>query len=397
MAECPFCFALLNTADILRGKLKACPRCGKSLALGAADQPAAAAPAAPPTTAPPAPLRPAVPPTAKLEQPVRAAPIRPPTPPPTRARNEDEQEAGAEQPSAIARLARMDGVTLAAFLLVSVASLLASIPPFEFVGKLLGAAAFVVALFGSLLPAVQSGRSPTFPIVVCVLGLAVFAFMGRWPRVAPSMPQGPMALPLNPHAQEGPKEIKEGEWVDASKSMIRDEGWRVQVLAVRRIPVEMLGRAKPPKMKGKLLSVQLQVSPDDTRLTPRKYESWADRPGDASKHPPTLSDTAGKVLPQIAVEVSKLDDKAAVGKSTAAAPPVDEPPAPGVKSVPTPVRAGPAPVLAQSNLKAQPSEDTLYFTLPESDNDLKLELPGSALGLQGTLRFELPRGMIQDS
>jgi hypothetical protein len=413
MAECPFCFAVLSTNDILRGKLKACPKCGKSLGLGVPSAPAAAAPPAP--VPPRAPLK-STPPPPILQQakkyrdpedneentPAPRAPA--PALKPRQQPDDDEDETGdGEQPSALKRLAQVDPPTLAGFFLVSFAFLLASLPSYGWLGKMCAGVGIVVALVGSLLPAFSQQKPIVFPSLIVVLGLVVVAFLGNWPRVPRLGPVGPTAIPLSPHATEGPQPVTEDQWLDASVAALRDKGLLVYVGSVKLLPVDKLGKAAPGKLTGNVLVVQVRVNNEDPKLQPLTFETWADGPAGPSKHPAVLTDSVATApLSQIPVDISKLpDDPNRVTRAdVAAAPPEDDKTGINTKKFAVTVKAPPPPranLTTQTLAPGRAVSESLFFPAPPAEATyLRLELPASALGLEGRFRFHIPRTMIQE-
>jgi hypothetical protein len=389
MAECPFCSAPLSTNDILRGKLKVCPRCAKPLALGGPVV----------KTAAPAPMPEYVPPPSHARS--QPSPVQAAEPPemetPAVPEREDEPRI-----SPLQRLANLDGPTLAAFVLGSVGLFLASVPPWDMLAKVLALVALLLGLFASLLPALLSGRNPAFSLFVTALGLIVVLFLGRWPQLPARLPTGPMAVPLSAHAKTGPRPVKEDEWLDASEDALRDQGLRVQVFSARIVPAEDLGQARPPKLQGKVLLVQVRVSQEGQEPKSFPYESWADQAAAPSAHTPRLTDDTGRAYTQFFLDASKLPERPRPAAPGLVIPGSDEEKTPGGKPVPAPAKKGPRPSAPTAPPRGLGPGGILNMTLaypapPPEVTVLQLELPATAFGLEGRFRFRLPRAMIQES
>jgi hypothetical protein len=93
------------------------------------------------------------------------------------------------------------------------------------------------------------------------------------------------------------------------------------------------------------------------------YESWAERAGAPSKHPPVLVDNAERLYAQVPFDASSE----VVGRWT-------------------------APTL----LPGRAAGEFLVFTAPPAGIEyLRLKLPASALGGTSEFRFQVPKSMIE--
>jgi hypothetical protein len=404
MAECPFCFEVLNTRDILRGKLTVCPRCGKGIGQAAPAPPESSAtkPAARRSVAAPSPVR-GEPEAAPAFPPQRSAPkvFRDAVPP--RVTDEENDEAEHEEQARVPffkQLARVDAPTLAAFLIGSFTLSLAALPLFSFLAKPLSLLGLLLALFGSVLPAFLKRGSLVFPVLVALLCLGELLFMGNWPRWGSTYPLGPVAVPLNALVKEMPS-LQEEDWVDASNYAIRDKNLRVQIVSARLISPALL--AKAPKPKEKLLLLEVRVNyQDKNTLT---FEPWSGGADASTPHAPTLIDNTERSYVQVALEQNKrleirkrprrVEAKAAVpaGTKHAASDPVSGAPRPRATPEAASYDQAGTP---QGPMPGNLFGDALLYPAPPPEVEyLRLELPASALGLPGQFRFQIPRTMIQ--
>jgi hypothetical protein len=411
MAQCPFCAAVLNAHDILRGKLKACPHCGKNLGVSgstSAENGAslsrpredAALAHTPARSQRPKEALAATEPSAALSRPTPARGPTKPTSvrdllfvPPTAIAPAKKAPVGTEEhrQSLLGRLARLDIAVLTAFCLASLALLLASIPALSFLTKPLSSLGLLLVLLGGIVPGWRNRAPLGLPLFVTALCLLDLLAIGNWPRWASGYPPTPVRMPLDPLAKEAPP-LEEEEWVDASSYAIRAHNLRVQVLAAKIVPSEIFGKSRPAKLTGKqlllLVGVSLESKSLDRTLT---YETWAEAVGSPSQHAATLADNTGRLYPQIALDLAKAAEnrgppgarpapKGADHKAAAA----DTPAAPGT------------PLGSQQLVPGRQFSAGLVYPVPAPEIEyLRLELPKSALGLPGQFRFRIPRKMIQ--
>src|SRR2546423_478702 len=117
MAECPFCNDLLGPNDFLPGQGAICPRCGNRIAT-------------PVWTRPPVPP---LPPASALPSPAPAPRKNQDREPPVAIdRESDDEDAVEPRRSLVAQLRHLDGGTLAALVVGSLALLVASLPALSF-------------------------------------------------------------------------------------------------------------------------------------------------------------------------------------------------------------------------------------------------------------------------
>ncbi len=395
MAECPFCLGALSTRDVLQGKLANCPHCGKRLTVGA---PAVApvAKAKPAQAAQPAAVTPATPtpapPPSKFRGPV-------PEPPPPGEDDEDEHEE-PEKPSLFKRLTQFDVPTVTTLFLGGLALMLGSVESLQLVGKLLAAAGLLVGIFGSVLGAWQRAASLLVPTLVTLFCLVDLFFIGSWGHWGTTYPTYAIAIPLYAFGNNPQVPVKDEDWVDASKYAIRDKELQIRVLGARLLPVENLGAARPPKLKGRVLLVQVAVGKQTLKMQTTSFESWTDTQAAPSKNPPTLTDSLGSRYTQLALDLDKLPPEL-LGRTpppdpALAAPPPDDKKGAGGQGAPVPRRAaapdtGPAAGPGRSR-----AEVLLYPAPPQEVDFFQLELPATAFGLEGGFRFKIPKSMITE-
>lgn len=380
MSKCPFCQQPLNEAEIRPGRMATCRACGKSIAPGAFARTPVSLPA----------------PTHSTGEPEY---------------DEDEDDSQELEPdnSFVYRVRHLDPATLTAFLcgalalgLPALASLSFTTAPLAYLSKFLSGAGLLIGVLASLMPAVKKRKSIAIPVVVCLLCFVVFVLAGPWPLPSPQtgLPPTPMAIPLDPHAQEAPQPVKEDDWVDAGKYLIRNPDLSVRLLSARVLPVEALGKARPAKVQGKVLVLLVRVSKESPKLQPVRGESWGDTPTKPSAHPAVLTDNKGQGYPQIPIDALKVPRSV----TRIAGPPTPDqpeaPPPPDSKDKSTSAASAkplPGPEQPADRLTGHPADEVLVFPPPRQDAEyLRLALPESAFGLQGTFRLQIPRGKIQE-
>ena len=377
MTECPFCNGLLGPGDFLPGKGAVCPTCGNRVA------PAVRARA---VTAPPQPpLAPGLlPPLPEDDgEPSPFVPTRPP------AEVEDEPEPPV---SFLPWLRHLDGGTLAAFVVGSVALLLASVPFLSVLTKPLSVLAVLIGLVAGAVHAALGGRGHAWPpLLVAALNLLIVLFVGAWPR-GPAPPAPPrVAISLKKGGTVAYEPVADSDWVDAGTSAVRLHDLRVQVVGVRvggveiavpgkkvapsgatgRLPQRPEGAIEPPGREKKIVTpdrylvIRLRVTYEGVVFQQLPYESWADLPGAPSKHEPTLTDNLNHAYAQKTFDPSRK----LVGR--------------GDRLVLTPGRE---------------VDEVLVYPVPPAGVDyLRLQLPASAFGGTGEIRFQIPRSMIATS
>lgn len=258
-------------------------------------------------------------------------------------------------------------VTVLAFFLGSVALLCASLPIVDAAAIPVGALGIVLGLVAMLL-ANHRGKGMLFASIGLVVGVLALA-AGLWPSLVdpksglsqeePAPNLAKVVGPQKPGSASTPPP-PETEWVDATNQLqIGDVWFRIKSASVE-FPELRVG-AKQEFFAEPCLVLRVEVT--NVGATRRlEYESWASTAQAKSKHVPKLKDQRGrefrqKVVPGNATLVGHTG-KAAI--------------APG-KWV----------------------EDILLFEPPMTQENLRLELPSSAYGCEGSLKIEIPRGMIK--
>jgi hypothetical protein len=391
MAECPFCKKTIGANDFLASEEASCPVCGKRSPSSPAAEPwwvSAAAmqsiqakdsPAQPPAkslpTAPanpeekplvlmqPAPPEPTVEPAAIQPKPTpTAAPAppqatasKPPPPPPSVSADDDEPLTWLE------RVRALDLGSALAFLCFSMALLCASFTTLELFIKPLAALGLVAGLLGGTLPALWRGKKVLFPVLLSVLCLVVLLFMGRWP-ISSASPPRLVTVSLQQGGMAAHEAVSEDDWVLASTNAVKRGDVRVQIVSAQIGPVDLKRNGSVSASPERYLTIRVRVSYEGVIFQQTPYEPWADRADSPSKHPPALTDNHGHSYTQQTF-------------------------APGWKV------AGRADLDAL-NPGHQVKEVLVYPVPPADAQHLRLMLPGSAFGLPGDFRFEIPRGMI---
>ncbi len=290
--------------------------------------------------------------------------------PPTEVEEPEEEEPASVPAASTGRLLkRVDPQTAGALCAFSLALLMAAIPTLAVLAKPLSALGLVLALGGGLLPGLWRQTSVTLPLVVAGLCLAALLFVGRWPRLSEPPPR-PVTIPIGKAGMVANESYRAGDWVDASKSALRQNDLRVEILSVQVGGVPMQDskqkEAKPTCSRDKHLIITLRVSYEGALYRQFTYDPWSNRKDSPSKHPPTLTDNTGETYTQEAFDPGPLQ---IVGR--------------GDKNFLTP--------------GYQVKEVLIYPPPSGKPESLRLELPAAVFGLKGTFRFQIPRDMIQES
>lgn len=172
---------------------------------------------------------------------------------------------------------------------------------------------------------------------------------------APDSPQRRGAGASGPSDEPG-----DPQWLDASKSAIRREDVGVRISSAKivgpREIQEVLGLSGRPRRTYLLVVVDVENLSGDRQL---EYTRWGS--GSSISRRVRLSDNLDKTY-----RMTRFVEAGARGPSTS------------------------APIGPSERI-----EDLLVFQRPaEGVEFLRLELPAAALGMQGTLRFKIPREMI---
>jgi hypothetical protein len=389
-AECPFCsLKLRGVPEDRRGDSVECPRCHSFFTLAAMADPPKEAPAplqsaalresaplqAAPVSSPPAeparapvlnftplPVPPAVEPAPTSLLARAPAPTRPPD-----VGNDDEDlDDALPPPPAAAR--RLGAVSL---LVASVAVAAASVPHLGGLTAPLGGVGVVLGLLG-LVARAWSGHPTRLPLAGLGVSLAVLlgarfvpALIGhRQPAAGgPAPVDAPVAaVPLRNPGTGRRAAVSESEWVEASRQAVVKGDIRVRIRSVAVTSVEgkdAAGRLFPPQA-SLVIGVRLVNVGVAHRVV---YRSWADADRPAGQPAPRLTDHHGHRYEL-------------------------RPFAPGEEAVGH-VRGAPL-------TPGQRADDILVFEPPGADVEyLRLELPAAAFGASGTLRWQIPRGMIK--
>jgi hypothetical protein len=347
MAKCPFCDNLLNAKEMLASGGASCPRCGSPL-------PASLLPV----------IRPG-PATAVRKQPVPAAAtdlgrVRSAAgadantlPMPSVPANDSEPMSHAGP------LRSLDLGAAMAFVLGSVALLIASIPPVSFLTKPLAILGLVLGLGSLIAAAVKRDGRIVWPLAASALCLTMMLFVGSWPDLRGTEAPKLLAVPFRKAGMVANQPIKDDDWVDASVNAVRRDDVRVQVLSARIGPVDLQSKSK---LAGPFLVITLQASYDGVIFREVPYDPWTDRGPSRSKHPALLSDNMNRTFEpkafDAAVKIAGRRDKDAL--------------TPG----------------------HQVKEILIYAPPPTGVDYLRLELPAAAFGGTGAFKFQIPRGMF---
>lgn len=380
MAECPNCKDKVGANNFLPFPEAACPVCGKQALSPPASEPwwVSAAPLEPintktapataekkrPVIAQPTPPEPAVvtqanepkaAPTVTPPSP-RAAPSKPLLPPPNVSAGDDEPLSWLE------RLRTLDVGSALAFLCFSVALLGCSFTSLELFIKPLAALGLLAGLVGGTLSALRRGKNVLFPLLLSILCLLVLLFLGRWPSTS-SPPPRLVTVSLRQEGMSAHEAIRDDEWVSAAANAVKRGDVRVQIVSAQLGPVDLKRDSSSMVSPARYLFLRVRVSYEGVIFQQTPYDPWTDRADVPSKHPPSLTDDQGRTYAQQTF-------------------------AQGWK------------VVGRADLDAlnpgHQVKEVLVYPVPPSDVQyLRLLLPGSAFGLPGDFRFQIPRSMIR--
>jgi hypothetical protein len=370
IAECPFCrVKVQHIPDDRAGASAECPRCHNLITLAPMVHP----PKLRPTKSQAAILSPAPPastavaqPGAHLTDPVSAAE-------PALSSIRDNVRSQARSPTFVSSPARppyrpalspwaLNGFGLASFVLGGLAFPAASLPYVGVMAIPLSGLGLLLGVLGLVITAPKRGGI-VFPIAGLAVCLPLLAILVFWPgkfghpygfftwRKPAAVPEGLVAhLPRQGRGWH--VVVTEKEWVDARKGSLLQDGIGLQVTAaaVKTVqPKNPFGKAS--REKG--LVITLQITNAGTGR-PVKYTSWAEAGARL-----VLLDNLGKSYRR------KTDPEPAGHIRSATISPGDA------------------------------VEDVLVFEAPPPDIVfLSLELPGSAVGLSGALKLEIPRKLV---
>lgn len=364
VTRCPYCRARHTVAEE-EGASFRCPRC-RNFFLVETDQEASA--------------------TASLKSQVRQEPKVPTRPMPAPSMSEapaetldtlerpPAQETASSSPAASAASAasaprspfRFHPLAMASLFLAALALIIAPWPGVRYLTipcALLGLAGAILLVrhFQGL-----SIKDRTWSIVAGIANLLVLAVALIWPHwlgmiwlgtVPMPGEDSPQALRVSMAGERG-QPLAEGEWADASQEAVRQRGVQVRVLGVTQGKTK-IGPGKDKITKQGWLQIRLSVRnlSIDRRLV---YQSWSQASGEPAAAAQLRADTSLPLRP--------WESELFLEGQT-----------------------------AQANLApGQGLEDLLFFDPPPAEaTSLFLELPASAWGGEGTLRFAIPRTMIR--
>lgn len=265
--------------------------------------------------------------------------------------------------SLTAELRNLDVAAAAAFFIGSLALFLASVPGVSFLTKPLSLVGLLLAVFGSLLPALRRSANLGLPAFITGLSLIVLLFVGSWPKGPPPPPPPIVATALN-RGTGTSQAAKEDEWVDASTSAIVRDFLRVQIVSARVAGVEVKTRSSKFITKDKFLQIRLRATVEGALFKVLSYEPWNDTAKGPSKNQPVLLDDAKRLYVQHAFSgdlkvVSNREEGDYVTNGRAL-------------------------------------DDILVYPVPDPNIEyLRLKLPAAAFGQDGDFRFHIPRAMME--
>jgi hypothetical protein len=351
-SACTFCAPGSKMIALLQGAVALCPRCGRSFRDEAAAVAQWDAPEAPPR--PPAANAAAVP---RIES-SAAAPSAP----------ADAQAGGLEgvtaRPRGVAgQIAALDVPTRIAFFLACWALFVAALPALSGLSKVLSGVGMLAGLWACL-GAARPAAARAIPALLALVCLGEFLLAGTWPRVggrdeASASP----ALVVARAAPARERPLGDAEWVDAQTEAVQQHDVKVAVTSVRidALPPRPGVKQVGPAPKYLLISLRVAYLCQDP-LQALNYEPWVDLVDMPSRNPPVLVDQQERPYTLVALDPSWS----------------------------IPGRRRDNALVAGGELR-----ELLVYPLPGADVEyLRLELPAAALGLPGSYRFQIARGMI---
>lgn len=229
-------------------------------------------------------------------------------------------------------------------------------------GLLVGGVAFWLAEPGPL-----AARAPNYAGLA--LSLFTLVFVGPWPFVAREPPPAApdlSRLTVVSGSDQGmtPREtVKINEWFDASRGAVQQHDVRVQVtsVSVERVAVTVRGKAMLSPRSALVVRVRIRNTGAFRRID---YQAWPEAGPEAGQSGLSLTDETGRSY-----------RRQVFGPGTMLTGHIERAPL-------TPGKA---------------AEAVLVFEVPPLARlqELHLELPASAFGGDGTIKFRLPRDMIQ--
>ena len=393
VAECPFCrIKLQGVPDHRAGGSVECPRCHNLFTLAAMVNPPTLRPrpvqAAALAGAPAVPAAEPKPVVQTEELPVRvtqsdqAIPRPSPTAPQT---GPDQEPVKVEprlpdfsRPPAKKNYApppkaegwEVNGFGLASFLLGGLALAIASLSYIGMLAMPLSGLGVLLAFMGLAVSSPKKGGViyPIAGLTVCLPVLLILIFSpgllgGRpfdfsWGK---KQAASGTVVHLPRQGRGWHVAVNEQEWTDASKGGLTRDGVRLQVSAVAIQPVETKDARTGRTASERCLAITLQISNVD-RVRKINYASWAESAPSSQKGSPSLLDNLGRSYRR--KKVSSDRDRTGSIRTVTIDPGKDV-------------------------------EEVLVFEAPPQEIAfLSLELPGSALGVSGVFKLEIPRQMI---
>jgi hypothetical protein len=372
VARCPFCRKEFRAAETMEGRSVTCKHCGDAFTLARAESLPAAAPRS-------IPARRTSTPVERGEQSTSPKPVGPSdaTPLPTirqisaasvpaePALHRDSTPMFSSEPPKPSS-GKIPVLGVASLCLAGVALLAASFPSLRFGTLAVAGLGFVLGVLGWLIADTVTKRRRWMPVTGAVVSLAALVIASFFPRLfsitlrddavtTQDDPAKILAVPIGGSAIEPPS-----EWLDASRFSVQQGDLRVRVLSASIGPVELSSKSVS-RSQSPYLRVRLEISNARVRKQ-LAYQGWARAQG------VVLLDSSGKSYqlhsfgPGVDITGQQKD----------------------------------AVALGPFNR----TTDVLIFEAP-SDSALKamewlrLELPASTASGVGSLKFQIPRAMIQ--
>jgi hypothetical protein len=169
------------------------------------------------------------------------------------------------------------------------------------------------------------------------------------------------AVPVNERGA-APRAAEASDWIDAGSAVVQAGDFWLRVTSVTVDHVKIQDGQGPRLTPEKYLIIRLQIA-NIGAARKIDYEGWVQPSADEGKHRPKLRDNAGRAYAQ-----------RSLGQ--------------GVHVV---GQTGGGSVFPGKHL----DEVLIYDAPPGRIDGLQLELPASAVGLEGVFRFQIPRSMIK--
>jgi hypothetical protein len=263
----------------------------------------------------------------------------------------------------------VNGFGLASFLLGGLALAIASLSYVGMLAMPLSGLGVFLAFLGIVTAPKKGGMIyPIAGLTVCLPVLVILIF-------SPGLLGGrPFALSWSKKQDAGgtvvhlPRQgrgwhvaVNEQEWMDASKGSLTRDGVRLKISAVAVQPVETKDAKTGRTASERCLAISLKISNVDG-LRKINYASWAESAPSGQKGSPSLLDNLGRNYRR--KKVSSDPDRTGHSRTATIDP-------------------------------GEAVEEVLVFEAPPQEIAfLSLELPGSALGVSGVFKLEIPRQMI---